>query len=162
VTTILRPDERVSAGSGIRSAHAEYAKQAEYAAHAYHTSTVVMWLAFALAIAASAVYILIERGALPVGNLQPAEQPSSIVFTAAACYLAGGFLILARRRWLWLMGAVMNATVILFYMVAYQDREVVLYSTGGLISKALQLVLETSLIYLILNAHLASLYKPRR
>jgi hypothetical protein len=58
-------------------------------------------------------------------------------------------LILARRRWLWIVGAVINALVILFFINLYQDRPEVLFSPGGLVSKAAQLSLEVVLIYLI-------------
>jgi hypothetical protein len=69
----------------------------------------VMWLAVALALIAAASYLLIQFGLLGVGDQQPTQQPAAIVFIAAAGYLLGGLLILVRRRWLWIVGAVINA-----------------------------------------------------
>jgi hypothetical protein len=63
--------------------------------------------------------------------------------------LIGGLLILLRRRWLWIIGAVINALVILFFVQLYQNRPVVFFSPGGLVSKAAQQLLETALLYLI-------------
>ena len=38
-----------------------------------------------------------------------------------------------------------------FFVMAYQKRPAVMFSPGGLASKAAQLLLEASLIYLIIN-----------
>jgi hypothetical protein len=58
-------------------------------------------------------------------------------------------LVLARLRWLWIAGAVMNALVMLFFFLMYLERPSVLLSPGGIMTKAAQLLLEVSLIYLI-------------
>jgi hypothetical protein len=109
----------------------------------------VVWLAVALAALAAASYVLIGLGMLAVGDLQTAERPATIIYVAAGSYLLGGLLILLRRRWLWIVGAVINALVMLFFLSAYLDRPAVLFSSGGLVSKAAQLLLEVGLIYLI-------------
>jgi|SRR5579884_1046961 len=111
----------------------------------------VMWLAVALALIAALSYMMIQLGLLGVGNLQPTEGPSIIVYVAAGSYLLGGLLILVRRRWLWIVGAVMNALVILFFVMAYLHRPAVMFSPGGLVTKAAQLLLEVSLLYLIMT-----------
>ena len=66
---------------------------------------------------------------------------------------AAGLLpvILLRRRWLWIVGAIMNGLIILFFVRMYQDKPAVLFSPGGLVSKAAQLVLELILVYLIVT-----------
>src|SRR5690348_7607918 len=108
-----------------------------------HTNRVrVMWLAVALALIAALSYMMIQLGLLGVGDLQPTEGPPTIVYVAAGSYLLGGLLILARRRWLWIVGAVINALVILFFVMAYQHRPAVMFSPGGLVTKAAQLLLE--------------------
>jgi hypothetical protein len=70
---------------------------------------------------------------------------------AAGSYLLGGLLILVHSRWLWIVGAVINALVILFFVMAYQNRPTVMFSPGGLATKAAQLLLEVSLLYLIIT-----------
>jgi hypothetical protein len=109
----------------------------------------VMWLAVALALIAAASYLLIQFGVIGVGDLQPTQQPAAIVFIAAAGYLLGGLLILVRRRWLWIVGAVINALVILFFITAYVNRPAVMFSAGGLTTKLAQLLLEGCLLALI-------------
>ena len=111
----------------------------------------VLWLAVALALVTSLAYLLMAWDVLGVGDLQPDEEGGVIVYVAAACYLIGGLLILVRRRWLWIAGAVINALVMLFLFMMYQDRPAVLLSPGGLASKAAQLALEAVLIYLIVT-----------
>lgn len=110
----------------------------------------VMWLAAGLAWVTAVIYLLIESGLLGVGNLQPEEGPAVIVFIAAACYALGGLLILLRRRWLWIIGAVMNGLVIWFFLSMYWERPSVMFSPGGIISKMAQILLEAALIYLII------------
>lgn len=122
--------------------HAGYAPR-----RAYRISG--LWLAVALAAIAALSYVLIELGVLAVGDLQSAESPSGIVYVAAGGYLLGGLLILLRRRWLWTIGAVMNALVLLSFVQMYQNRPAVLLSPGGLASKAAQVLLEVTLISLI-------------
>jgi hypothetical protein len=68
---------------------------------------------------------------------------------AAGCYLLGGLLVLARRRWLWITGAIINALVIVFFVLAYLHRPAVMFSPGGVATKAAQLLLEVGLIALI-------------
>lgn len=108
-------------------------------------------IAVALALIASLSYVLIANDLLPVGSLTGGEGPAGIVYTAAGCYLAGGLLILARRRWLLIIGAAINALVVLFFVRMYTDRLDVMFSPGGLVSKIAQILLETALVYLIIT-----------
>jgi hypothetical protein len=110
-----------------------------------------IWLAAALAVLAALSYVMMAWGILSVGDLQAAERPAGIIYTAAGCYFLGGLLILARRRWLWIIGVLMNGLVILFFFQMYQARPEVMLSPGGLASKTAQLLLELSLIYLIVS-----------
>lgn len=118
----------------------------------------ILWLAVILALAAALAYVLIAQNVLAVGDIQATERPPTIIYVAAGSYLVGGLLILVRRRWLWVLGALINALVILFFFQMYQDRPAVLLSPGGLLSKAAQLFLEGTLIYLII----ASWWRERR
>ena len=116
-----------------------------------NTATVwVMWLATALALFAALSYLLIQVGLFGVGDLQTAGAPA-IPLVAAACYLIGGLLILAHRRWLWIVGAVINALVIVIFMVAYLNLPLVMFSAGGLATKIAQVLLEVCLLYLIIT-----------
>ena len=110
-----------------------------------------MWLAVVLALITSLAYILISVGVLNVGDLQVAEDGGAIVYVAAGCYLVGGLLILLRKRWLWIVGVLINSLVILFFFSLYKDRPAVLFSPGGLVSKIPQLLLELTLLYLIVS-----------
>lgn len=109
----------------------------------------LMWLAVGLALIAALSYLLIQLGVLAVGDLKPSEQPPVIVFMAAGCYVLGGLLILLRRRWLWIVGAIINALVILFFAMAYVHRPSVMFSAGGLTTKIAELLLEVCLLVLI-------------
>ena len=109
----------------------------------------VMWLAVALALIAAIAYVMIAMGILGVGDLNVGQDAGVIVYVAAGCYLLGGLLILVRRRWLWIIGILINALVMLFFFNMYQSRPAVMFSPGGIATKAPQLLLEVTLIYLI-------------
>jgi hypothetical protein len=110
-----------------------------------------IWLALGLALCAALSYLLIGLHILGVGDLATADAPATIVYVAAGCYLLGGLLILLRWRWLWIVGALINALVMLVFFRFYLGRPAVLFSSGGLISKAAQILLELSLLYLIIS-----------
>ena len=113
--------------------------------------TRAMWLAVVLAFITALTYLMMDLDLLAVGNLQPHERPSEIIYVAAGCYLIGGLLILLRCRWLWITGAGVNALVIFAFVQFYIERPAVLFSAGGVASKTAQLLLEMVLIYLILT-----------
>ena len=108
-----------------------------------------IWLAVALALVAALAYVLIAFDILGVGDLEMAQDGDGIVYVAAGSYLLGGLLILLRRRWLWIIGALINALVMLFFFNMYQARPGVMFSPGGIVTKVPQLLLEVTLIYLI-------------
>ena len=109
-----------------------------------------MWLAVALALLAALAYMMIAWDFLSIGDLQTAKAGVVIIHVAAGSYLLGGLLIPLRQRWLWIIGAVINALVILFFINLYQERLAVMFSPGGVATKVAQLLLEVMLIYLIL------------
>lgn len=108
----------------------------------------VMRLAVVLALVAALAYVMIALDILGVGDLQMAADGDVIIYVAAGCYLLGGLLILLRRRWLWIIGVLINALVILFFFNMYQDRPAVMFSPGGINTKVPQLLLEATLVYL--------------
>src|SRR4051812_15498787 len=104
-----------------------------------------MGLGVGLAMLAALSYLLIQLGLLGVGDLKQEDVPSAIVYVCAGSYFVGGLLILLHRRWLWTIGAGINALVIFFFLMAYQNRPSVLFSPGGLSTKLAQLLLEAVL-----------------
>lgn len=111
----------------------------------------LMWLTMALALLAALGYVMIASRVLAVGDLRLDQESGAIIYVAAGGYLLGGLLILLRRRWLWIVGVGVNTLVLLFFFQMYQNRPAVVFSPGGLVSKAAQLLLEVSLIYLIIT-----------
>ena len=109
----------------------------------------ILWTAVGLAFFTALSYLLMQFNILGVGDLEVGEKPAGIIYVAAGCYLLGGLLILLRNRWLLLFGAFINAMVILFFFNLYQNRPAVMFSPGGLVSKAAQILLEAALIYVI-------------
>jgi hypothetical protein len=84
--------------------------------------TRVIWLAVALALIAAIAYVMIAMKILGVGDLEVEQDAGVIVYVAAGSYLLGGLLILVRRRWLWIIGVLINALVMLFFFNLYQSR----------------------------------------
>ncbi|HEX2913996.1 MAG TPA: hypothetical protein VH186_24540 [Chloroflexia bacterium] len=127
--------------------------------HAHSNRLTVMWVAVGLAMVAALSYMLIAWRVLGVGSLQDSDAPAAIVYVCAACYFVGGLLILLQKRWLLMTGAVINALVMFFFFSAYTNKLDVMFSAGGLATKAAQLLLEIALLYLILAE--GHLHMPR-
>ena len=104
-----------------------------------------------LALLAALVYFLMGAGLLQPGDLPADDAPAGIAYFAGACYVAGGLLILAGKRWLWVIGAVINALVIAGFYAIHAARPAVLLSLPGLATKSAQILLEIGLIYLIVT-----------
>jgi len=111
----------------------------------------MMWVGVGLALLAALAYVLIGLGVLTVGDIKANEGSGNITYIAAACYTLGGLLILLRRRGLWIIGLVINTLVLMFFFQMYQTRPVVVFSPGGLLTKAAQILLEIGLLYLIIT-----------
>jgi hypothetical protein len=108
-----------------------------------------MFVSLGLALVAALVYILMGAGVLKPGDLTTDEAPPGIAYIAAAGYIMGGFLILLKKRGLWITGAVINALVIIMFYAMHSDRPAVLSSAAGIITKVAQIPLEAGLIFLI-------------
>lgn len=111
----------------------------------------LVWIAFSLGCFISIAYVLIALGLIPIGLTDPSKEGGIIIFIAAGCYLLGGSLILTQRKWLWVIGILINALVMLFFFNMYQARPEVMFSAGGLMTKIPQLLLEISLIMLLVK-----------
>ncbi len=105
----------------------------------------------ALALAAAVFYFLMGAGVVTVPSLNAGDAAVGIVYAAGACYALGGLLILIRKRWLWVVGLVMNALVIGVFFVMYKDKPDIMFSVAGLTTKIPQILLEVGLIYLVAN-----------
>ncbi len=112
-------------------------------------ATNLIRVAVALALAAALSYLLMGQHVLGVGDLAVDDATASIPYVAAGCYLVGGLLVLLRWRWLWVVGAAINALVMLMFFSMYSARPAVMLSPGGLASKLAQVFLEVALLYLI-------------
>ena len=110
-------------------------------------ATTVRW-AVAFAWLAALAYLLLALDVLGAGGLEADEGSASVVFVAAGCYAVGGLLIVLRRRWLWIAGAVMNALVLLMFFSVYAERPSILLSSGGLATKVPQILLALALLAL--------------
>ena len=117
---------------------------ADPAARTVHLATLFAWIA-------ALGYLLLAAGVLGTGGYQAEPGGEGIVIAAAACYAAGGLLVLLRRRWLWIVGAVLNAMVMAMFFGAYAGDPSILLSGGGLATKGAQLALEVALVASILR-----------
>lgn len=116
---------------------------------AVEPGTRTLRLAILLAFLAAGGYGLLAAGVLGTGGYQPEPGSEGIVVVAAAGYALGGLLLPLRKRWLWIVGAVVNALVMLMFFGAYAGDPSVLLSSGGLVTKSAQLPLEAALLALI-------------
>jgi hypothetical protein len=108
-------------------------------------------LAVLFAWLAAGAYLLLAAGVLGTGGYQAEPGSEGIVLAAASAYAVGGLLVLARRRWLWIVGAVVNALVMAMFFSAYAGDPSILLSGGGIATKGAQLPLEVALLALILR-----------
>jgi len=104
-----------------------------------------------LALLAALVYFLMGAGVLQPGDLDTGEAPPAIPYFLGACYVGGGLLILTGKRWLWVVGTILNGLVIVGFFAIHAARPAVLLSLPGLATKSAQVLLEIGLIYLIVT-----------
>lgn len=102
-----------------------------------------------LAFIVAVFYILLAAGITTVPSLESKDWQRTLVYVAAGCYMLGGLLILAKKRWLWIFGLVMNTLVVAFFFMMYRSNIAVMLSLPGLATKIPQIILEAGLIYLI-------------
>ncbi len=104
-----------------------------------------MVLAFIVAI----FYVLLAAGITTVPSLESKDWQRTLIYVAAGCYILGGLLILIKKRWLWIVGLVMNTLVMAFFFMMYRNNPAVILSLPGLATKIPQIILEVGLVYLI-------------
>jgi hypothetical protein len=104
-----------------------------------------------VAILAALFYILTGAGTIQPGELDTEDAPQAIAFVAGAGYFIGGLLILVKKRWLWITGAIINALVMAMFFSAYSSRPDVLLSVPGIGTKVPEVLLEIGLIYLVVK-----------
>jgi hypothetical protein len=111
------------------------------------------WALVILALIAALGYFLMGVGVINVPD-QPLKDASSdmdappgfdwIMFGG---YVIGGLLILLKKRWMLITGAVLNAIPIIGFYAMWASRTDVMFSAPGLMTKIPQILLEIGLIY---------------
>ena len=104
-----------------------------------------------LAFIVAVFYILLAAGIITPSTLAAKDWQIILIYVAAGCYILGGLLVLAKKRWLWIIGLVMNTLVMVFFFALYSKNLAVIFSLAGLATKIPQLILEAGLVYLIAN-----------
>ena len=102
-----------------------------------------------LAFIAAVFYILLASRVITASTLESKDWQHVLIYVAGGCYILGGLLILAKKRWLWIVGLVMNTLVMAFFFVMYSKNPAVILSLPGLGTKIPQILLEVGLVYLI-------------
>lgn len=108
-------------------------------------------LCVVMAIISAIVYILMANGIWLPGSLDEGEPLPVYFYVVPAGYIIGGLLILLRKRWILITGAVINAFTIFVFYTMYAGQPDVMLSPAGLITKVAQVILEIGLIYLIVT-----------
>ena len=114
-----------------------------------------------LAVVAAAFYLLLGFNVISVPTLNAEDAPPAITYVAAGCYIAGGLLILAGKRWLWIVGLVVNTMVIGIFFTMYSQQPQIMFSLPGLGTKVAQVLLEAGLVYLIFTYRKEALLAPQ-
>ena len=102
-----------------------------------------------LAFIAAVFYILLAARIITASTLESKDWQHVLIYVAGGCYILGGLLILAKKRWLWIIGLVMNTLVMAFFFIMYRNNPAVILSLPGLGTKIPQIILEVGLVYLI-------------
>jgi hypothetical protein len=111
-----------------------------------------MLFCLVLALISALAYVLLILGILKAGEMMsPEGGVPAFFYIVPAGYVIGGFLIFLKKRWLWTIGAIINAIPIIVFYAAYAGRPDIMLSTAGLITKIAQVLLEIGLIYLIIT-----------
>ncbi len=111
-----------------------------------------MLVCLAMALISALIYVLLGIGVMHAGDLTSGDGIPAFFYIIPAGYVIGGLLILLKKRWLWITGAVINAFTIVMFYTAYAARPDILLSAPGLITKIAQVLLEIGLIYLIVKS----------
>jgi len=112
----------------------------------------IMLLCLLLASISALIYVLLGIGVMHAGALTSDDGIPAFFYIIPAGYIIGGVLILLKKRWLWITGAVINAFTIVMFYTAYAARPDIMLSAPGLITKIAQILMEIGLIYLIVKS----------
>ena len=110
----------------------------------------VRYVAAGLAAAVATVYMLIGLSVISVVQVAPGDEASMLAFglPAAVAFGLGAVLLLATdRRWLWMLGGVLQVLVITMYFVVAPTR-VPSFEIWGILIRVAQVTLLIGLIYL--------------
>jgi hypothetical protein len=110
----------------------------------------VMYGCLAMAVVSALAYALVGVGVLKAGELTGDAIPP-FYYVIPAGYFIGGLLVLLRKRWLLIIGLILNALAIVGFYTMYSARPDVMLSAPGLIIKIAQILLEIGLVYLIVT-----------
>jgi hypothetical protein len=110
----------------------------------------LMFVCLILAFIAALGYFLMGIGAISPGDTGT-SAPSGFDWIMLTGYIVGGILIFFKKRWLWILGACLNAAVIIGFIAMYAGKPSVMFSAPGLITKIPQILLEAGLVYLIIK-----------
>ena len=110
----------------------------------------VLYTATGLALIAAVFYFLTAAGIIHPGSLSSGGH-STILYIIGGLYFLGGFLVLLKKKWLWIIGLVANTIAIVVFYLFYNQKPDIMFSAPGLGTKIPQLFLEAALIYLIIK-----------
>ncbi len=113
---------------------------------------IVMYACLVLALIAVVGYVLMGIGVIKPGNLMETEEMPAFFYIIPAGYAIIGFLVLLKKRRVWIILAAVNAFTIVVFYAKYATQSDVLFSAPGLITKIAQILLEIGLIYLIMKS----------
>jgi hypothetical protein len=104
-----------------------------------------------LAFIAAIFYFLIAINIIAVPHVSSVNGPPGWAYLSGVCYALGGILISLKKRWLWIVGLVMNTLVMGVFFTIHLRTPEIIFSLPGLGTKIAQVLLEGALIYLVAN-----------
>jgi hypothetical protein len=116
------------------------------------------WVLAILALVAALGYLLMGVGVITVpekplnDTSADTDAPPGFDWIMSGAYVVGGLLILTRKRWLLITGAVLNAIPIIGFYAMWASRTDVMFSAPGLLTKIPQILLEIGLIYWLVKS----------
>ena len=126
----------------------------------------IKWVLVILALVAVLGYLLMGVGVITVPDnplndtSSDNDAPPGFDWIMFGGYLAGGLLILLKKRWLLITGAVLNAIPIIGFYAMRASRTDVMLSAPGLMTKIPQILLEIGLIYWLVKSKPAAKTAP--
>ena len=126
----------------------------------------IKWVLVILELVAVLGYLLMGVGVITVPDnplndtSSDNDAPPGFDWIMFGGYLAGGLLILLKKRWLLITGAVLNAIPIIGFYAMRASRTDVMLSAPGLMTKIPQILLEIGLIYWLVKSKPAAKTAP--